>query len=1712
MDFFKLPVGKRTRHQRQLYAQGLYGIDESQSCGSSKNQDWKRKRETNNKGSECAPRSTKRKLDEAIKVENLSSDESDSEEEESSEIGSGDNFTSSESDESSSDDDSSEDKSEEEGSNGAGRSTKRKLDDAIKVEKSSSDDSDSEEEESNKNGSGDNFRSSESESSEDKSDEEVESLLLYHCNRSDDPSRLNKVDKSSSSEVQEDECDEKVFDGANSRTCGSSSGYEQDDTEIIDVDDYWITRKGSGDNFRSSESESSEDKSDEEVESLLLYHCNRSDDPSRLNKVDKSSSSEVQEDECDEKVFDGANSRTCGSSSGYEQDDTEIIDVDDYWITRKGYKGSSSSTKRKLDEAKPVDKSLVDESEEELSKENDEFHSDNIVVTDDEEEEDEAVRDPSNDHHGNQNNSTTTEAELIDSSESDSDSSGWKNYFPPNKTPNHLSANKQSPSSNTKDLFSGSVKKKVAEQDEKEKVRSINRNDHSVNKEIDDLIDGIDTHENANAKGQVRGPYMTDNGVKYQRSKKGRPKDNGGSIDAILASIIGKEDVHEKEGGSCIPLKFRFDDSDDESASQITDESDVEALFQQIDLELQSEEIGSYGNSKVENQVKDGYEVHDNEATHFNCERGNHGDFYFEEQTGLRCRLCGAVLLESRYVIPKLANYAPARSRRGYHSNEQQFFPSENPYFQVSDGKLLKVCMQTKGTAWELIPKNIQGHLYPHQQEGFKFLWENLAGTVELQGLQNLGPCGGGIGGGCIISHAPGTGKTLLTIVFLESFLKKFPKCCPLIIVPSNMLDTWEAEFKKWQVGFSFINLNATDSLSKEMNINEFHSDNIVVTDDEEEEDEALRDPSNDHHGNQNNSTTTEAELIDSSESDSDSSGWKNYFPPNKTPNHLSANKQSPSSNTKDLFSGSVKKKVAEQDEKEKVRSINRNDHSVNKEIDDLIDGIDTHENANAKGQVRGPYMTDNGVKYQRSKKGRPKDNGGSIDAILASVIGKEDVHEKEGGSCIPLKFRFDDSDDESASQITDESDVEALFQQIDLELQSEEIGSYGNSKVENQVKDGYEVHDNEATHFNCERGNHGDFYFEEQTGLRCRLCGAVLLESRYVIPKLANYAPARSRRGYHSNEQQFFPSENPYFQVSDGKLLKVCMQTKGTAWELIPKNIQGHLYPHQQEGFKFLWENLAGTVELQGLQNLGPCGGGIGGGCIISHAPGTGKTLLTIVFLESFLKKFPKCCPLIIVPSNMLDTWEAEFKKWQVGFSFINLNATDSLSKEMNISSRNNTDLIRAMKIRCWCGGGSVLGVSYSLYEKIIGNTKTKNVNLGKMGNLLLDMPGLVILDEGHTPRNQRSNIWNILLKLKTKKRVILSGTPFQNNFQELFNTLRLVRPETVANIGNEKIFADMIQRKKKNKSRSMSTPEDIEKLKKIIAPFVNVHKGHILESKLPGLKQSIVLLNPPPLQKGLIEILDKSSTTFESEHKVALVSTHPYLILSCILTEKEKKGTNKRKLEKVRLHPDVGVKTRFVMEVIRLSVPLNEKVLIFSQYTAPLDLLKDQIAHVFGWDFGREIMLINGGTHQKLRQTIIKDFNDPNSKSKVLLASIKCCSEGIHLIGASRVVLLDIVWNPSVDTQAISRAYRLGQKKVVYTYHLMVAGTTEEEKYDTQVKKGRLAEMVFSSSAIEDPKSNVDKDVIELDDKILGKMVDHQDMKEIFKMIRYPENKARI
>ena len=474
---------------------------------------------------------------------------------------------------------------------------------------------------------------------------------------------------------------------------------------------------------------------------------------------------------------------------------------------------------------------------------------------------------------------------------------------------------------------------------------------------------------------------------------------------------------------------------------------------------------------------------------------------------------------------------------------------------------------------------------------------------------------------------------------------------------------------------------------------------------------------------------------------------------------------------------------------------------------------------------------------------------------------------------------------------------------------------------------------------------------------------------------------------------------------------------------------------------------------------------------------------------------------------------------------------AVNVLNKSRHQTQDKNA--IRMVKLFSWCQDKSILGVSYSLYEKLAGEKFSKDEGTNfkrkvareteneKFRKILLNFPGLLVLDEGHTPRNQRSSIWKVLCELKTKKRIILSGTPFQNNFLELYNTLCLVRPGFADTIpaSLKKLCQRRLMREKKvmkevqdsiSSSAGSHADEEIKKFKALMAPFVNVHKGSILQKSLPGLRDCVVVLNPPDMQKRLLESIRGTSNTFEFEHKLALASVHPSLFLDLALTKKEESILNKDWLESHRLNPNEGVKTRFLMEFIRLCDTLNEKVLVFSQFIDPLCLILDQLSSLLNWSEGRELLHMHGKLDQKMRQSMINKFNDPNSEAKVLLASTKACSEGINLVGASRVVLLDVVWNPSVERQAISRAYRIGQKKVVYTYHLITRGATECDKYCKQAEKDHLSELVFSASNKENYMQK--SSVVVSDDKVLDEMVRHEKLKDMFEKIIYQPKESDL
>ncbi|CAN7065097.1 unnamed protein product [Brassica rapa subsp. trilocularis] len=690
---------------------------------------------------------------------------------------------------------------------------------------------------------------------------------------------------------------------------------------------------------------------------------------------------------------------------------------------------------------------------------------------------------------------------------------------------------------------------------------------------------------------------------------------------------------------------------------------------------------------------------------------------------------------------------------------------------------------------------------------------------------------------------------------------------------------------------------------------------------------------------------------------------------------------------------------------------------------------------------------------------------------------------------------------------------------EVDLQLHSEAI----TLNFEPFLQIEKEISADDSPGAACRQGNH-ELCLDLEIGLKCIHCCFVLREIRGLDVSEWGERNTSGRRKIDRSEEEEnsnFIGNLEFEANSNNNLKEGSESTQGTVWDKIP-GVKSQMYPHQQEGFEFIWRNLAGTImlnELQDFENSEETGG-----CIMSHAPGTGKTRLTIIFLQSYLECFPNCKPVIIAPASLLLTWAEEFKKWNISIPFHNLSsleftgrensAASKLLMQKNSSARSNNE-IRMVKIYSWIKSKSILGISYNLYEKLAGvkdeDRKTKgkpDKELEDIREILMDVPGLLVLDEAHTPRNQRSCIWKTLSKVETQKRILLSGTPFQNNFLELGNVLGLARPKYLERLMStlKKSGMTVTKRGKKALGDKINN-RGIEELKAVMLPFVHVHKGSILQKSLPGLRECVVVLNPPDLQRKVLESIEvthnqKTKNVFETEHKLSLVSVHPSLVSHCKLTGKESLTINEAllaQLKKVRLDPNQSVKTRFLMEFIKLCVVIKEKVLVFSQYIDPLKLIMKHLVNWFKWTEGEEVLYMHGKLEQKQRQTLINEFNDPKSKAKVLLASTKACSEGINLVGASRVILLDVVWNPAVERQAISRAYRIGQKRIVYTYHLVAKGTPEGTKYCKQAQKDRISELVFACSSRPDKgKEKIAEAVTE--DKVLDTMVKHLKLGDMF------------
>lgn len=486
-------------------------------------------------------------------------------------------------------------------------------------------------------------------------------------------------------------------------------------------------------------------------------------------------------------------------------------------------------------------------------------------------------------------------------------------------------------------------------------------------------------------------------------------------------------------------------------------------------------------------------------------------------------------------------------------------------------------------------------------------------------------------------------------------------------------------------------------------------------------------------------------------------------------------------------------------------------------------------------------------------------------------------------------------------------------------------------------------------------------------------------------------------------------------------------------------------LRDHQKEGVKFLYECVMGLRD--GNE-----------GCILADDMGLGKTLQTIALLWTLIKQNPvyKKAPvvkkaLVVCPAGLIDNWKQEFRKW-LGRDKLGVYVFDD----------------KRSQLRNFDGKSfNVMIIGYERLRQVADELTDRGIDI-------------VICDEGHRLKSIQNKSAKAITSLNTAKRVILSGTPIQNDLNEFFAMVNFVNDGC---LGSQKAFLKDFETPIMRSRQPNASQKDIDRgeeasaeLARTTSPFILRRTADILAHYLPPKTEYVLFCNPTPEQASIYRQVLKSPMFVN-----ALGSSETALQLITIL----KKLCNSPSL--MRPKPDVEDATKDSLSVLNSMLPsnlsryytniastkirllddllqqirthTNDKVVLVSNYTSTLNLMENLLTNS-----GLPYLRLDGSIPASKRQDLVNQFNrTPATTHFAFLLSAKAGGVGINLIGANRLVLFDVDWNPAIDDQAMARIHRQGQKKPCKIYRFLVKGGLEEKIWQRQVVKRGLADSIM-------------------------------------------------
>lgn len=450
-----------------------------------------------------------------------------------------------------------------------------------------------------------------------------------------------------------------------------------------------------------------------------------------------------------------------------------------------------------------------------------------------------------------------------------------------------------------------------------------------------------------------------------------------------------------------------------------------------------------------------------------------------------------------------------------------------------------------------------------------------------------------------------------------------------------------------------------------------------------------------------------------------------------------------------------------------------------------------------------------------------------------------------------------------------------------------------------------------------------------------------------------------------------------------------------------VPKGLKAELRDYQKQGLN--WLNFLDEFNF--------------GGCLADDM-GLGKTVQVLAFIQSQKEKTKGLTNLVVVPTSLLFNWQRESEKFAPKLSIL-----------------------------CVYGNGRVKNtLSFPKYDIVLTSYGTLMSDIAHLKDFRFHS---IFLDESQAIKNPESQRYKTVRLLKAKNRVVLTGTPIENNTFDLYAQMSFVNPGLFL---SQKRFKD-----------EFSTPidkfKDIRRAKELqqkINPFILRRTKKQVARELPEKTEMVMYCEMDAEQRKVYdsyknEIREqflKPATADSPENKSMLIlkgltKLRQICDSPAILSDEADYGSSSAKM-------------RVLLEEIEARSK-HHKILVFSQFVSMLDLIrveldKLKISHEY----------LTGQT--KDREEKVHSFQN-DDEIRVFLISLKAGGTGLNLTEADYVFLVDPWWNPAVENQAIDRCYRIGQKKNVVAVRLITPGTIEEKIMALQENKRELAEDIIKT-----------------------------------------------